>query len=349
MAAMPSGQIAPSPDPRLSGTRPEHRGHGPLLRVPCRVWTVIRSVDLDHVEIVLAHAAVRTGPVLGYIRPARARRDAFVGQAIDFAVQESANHAHPCGEGGLGGVGHQAIMRKGARIVPFPTRDRKLVMNARWTRERPLPSGLYLITPQEADTERLLARVIPLLGHGVTWLQYRDKSGNHRLRLAQARTLAAACAVHAIPLIINDDAALAHAVGAAGVHLGEDDGAIAAARALLGDGALIGASCYDRLDLAQAAVDAGADYVAFGAFHPSSSKQGTRRADPALLQAARYLPVPRVAIGGITPDNAPALVAAGADLVAVIGSVFDADDPKAAVHAYRRAFQHRGTGGHDPA
>ena len=222
-------------------------------------------------------------------------------------------------------------------------------MNARWTRERPFPSGLYLITPQEADTGRLLARVVPLLGHGVTWLQYRDKSGNHDLRLAQARALLHACSTHQIPLIINDDAALAHAVGAAGVHLGEDDGAIAAARARLGGGALIGASCYDRLDLAQAAVAAGADYVAFGAFHPSSSKQGTRRASPDLLQLAAQLPVPRVAIGGITPDNAPALVAAGADLVAVIGGVFDAADPKAAVDAYRRAFQHRGIGGNDPA
>ena len=125
------------------------------------------------------------------------------------------------------------------------------------------------------------------------------------------------------------------------MHLGEDDGDIAAARAVLGAEAIIGASCYDRLDLAEAAAAAGADYVAFGAFFATRSKTGTRRATVDLLSQAASLGVPRVAIGGITPDNTRSLVNAGADLVAVISGVFDAPDPVAAVQAYLRCFRDR--------
>jgi len=200
------------------------------------------------------------------------------------------------------------------------------------------PRGLYLITPDTADTEGLLARVEPLLGLGVTWLQYRNKSPDPALRLAQARALQALCAAAGVPLLVNDDPRLALEVGAAGVHLGEDDGDIGAARALLGPQAIIGASCYDRLDLAGRAVAAGASYVAFGAFFPTRTKAVTRRATPALLAAAAALGVPRTAIGGITPDNGRALVQAGADLLAVVGGVFDAADPAAAVRAYQRCF-----------
>jgi thiamine-phosphate pyrophosphorylase len=210
-------------------------------------------------------------------------------------------------------------------------------MKSRWL-GRAVPRGLYLITPGRDDTPRLLDEVAPLLDQGVAWLQYRDKSGDRSLRLRQATALQALCERAQVPLIINDDVALALEVGAAGVHLGEDDGDLAAARAALGDDALIGASCYDRLALAQRAVAAGADYVAFGAFHPTRSKTVTRSADIALLREAAALGVPRVAIGGITPDNAPVLIDAGADLVAVIGGVFDAADPAAAVRAYGRCF-----------
>ncbi len=122
----------------------------------------------------------------------------------------------------------------------------------------PPPRGLYLITPDEADTARLLARVTPLLGEGVAWLQYRNKSASPGLRREQAEALQATCAAAGVPLIVNDDAALALAVGAAGVHLGEDDGDIAAARARLGPDAIVGASCYDELDRARRAVAAGA-------------------------------------------------------------------------------------------
>ncbi|WP_369936607.1 thiamine phosphate synthase [Xanthomonas tesorieronis] len=202
----------------------------------------------------------------------------------------------------------------------------------------PPPRGVYLITPDEADGERLLARVAPLLGHGPTWLQYRNKRADAAQRLAQATALQALCAQAGVPLIVNDDVALAQAVGAAGVHLGEDDGDLAAARAALGADALIGASCYDDLALARAAVTAGASYVAFGAFFPTRSKVTTRRADPGLLRDAAAFGLPRVAIGGLTPDNGRAVVAAGADLLAVISGVFDAEDPRAALAAYRACF-----------
>jgi thiamine-phosphate pyrophosphorylase len=202
----------------------------------------------------------------------------------------------------------------------------------------PPPRGLYLITPDEPHTATLLARVEPLLAAGVTWLQYRNKAASDALRHEQASALQARCAAHGVPLIINDDVHLAHAVGAAGVHLGEDDGEVAAARERLGPEAIVGASCYDELVLARRAVAAGASYVAFGAFFPTRSKQTHRRAGVDLLAAAAPLAVPRVAIGGITPDNSPALVAAGADLIAVIAGVFDAPDPVAAVRAYQAAF-----------
>jgi thiamine-phosphate pyrophosphorylase len=211
-------------------------------------------------------------------------------------------------------------------------------MNSRWPHSGPAPHGLYLITPDEADTARLLARTAPLLVAGAAWLQYRNKSAGDALRHEQASALQELCLQASVPLIVNDDARLAKAVGAAGVHLGEDDGDIAAARALLGTEAIIGSSCYDQLALAEAAVVAGADYVAFGAFFPTRSKTGTRQADPRLLGEAASLGVPRVAIGGITPDNARSLAEAGADLVAVISGVYDAADPVAAIHAYRQSF-----------
>ena len=201
----------------------------------------------------------------------------------------------------------------------------------------PTARGLYLITPEEPDTARLLARVAAVLPQ-TTWLQYRQKGADGARRHAQAAALQALCAQAGVPLIVNDDVALAAAIGAAGVHLGEEDGDIAAARTQLGTQAIIGASCYDAHARAERAVAAGASYVAFGAFFPTTSKVTTRRAKPALLAEAAALGVPRVAIGGITPDNMGPLVAAGAELVAVIGGVFEAADPVAAAQAYRSEF-----------
>ena len=129
--------------------------------------------------------------------------------------------------------------------------------------------GLYLITPEEPDTTRLLARVAAVLPHA-TWLQYRQKGADAGLRHAQAAALQALCTQAGVPLIMNDDAALAADVGAAGVHLGEDDGDIAAARNLLGPDRAIGISCYDDAACARAAAASGAGYVAFGAMFPKA-------------------------------------------------------------------------------
>lgn len=198
--------------------------------------------------------------------------------------------------------------------------------------------GLYAITPDQPDTERLLADVALVLGAGASWLQYRNKLASAATRQIQATALLPICRRHGVPLIINDDWQLAAAIGADGAHLGEDDGQLGPARAALGASAILGASCYDRLDLAQRAVAEGASYVAFGAFFPSSTKPLARRASSALLGDAAGLGVPRVAIGGITPDNARGLIAAGADLVAVISGVFDAPDPAEATRAYLDCF-----------
>ncbi|MEG2802560.1 thiamine phosphate synthase [Stenotrophomonas sp.] len=202
----------------------------------------------------------------------------------------------------------------------------------------PAARGVYLITPDEADTARLLARTAPLLAAGATWLQYRNKAADAALQRAQATALQALCASCGVPLIINDDPALARLVGAAGVHLGGTDGDIGAARALLGPQAIIGASCYDQFANAERAVAAGASYVAFGAFFPTTTKVTTSRAHTDLLRQSAALGVPRVAIGGLTPDNVGPLIAAGADLVAVVSSVFAAADPVATQHAFLAQF-----------
>lgn len=199
--------------------------------------------------------------------------------------------------------------------------------------------GLYLLTPDDPDTDRLLGRVRPLLATGVALLQYRNKGADTALGRVQASALLPLCREFATPLLINDDWRLAADLGADGAHLGEHDGEIAAARRALGDAAILGASCYDRLDLAERAADAGASYVAFGAFFTSGTKPGARRAEPRLLTDAARLALPRVAIGGITPDNGRLLVSAGADLLAVIGAVFDAPDPVAVVRAFHSCFE----------
>ena len=153
-----------------------------------------------------------------------------------------------------------------------------------------------------------------------------------------ASLLLADCRNAGVAFIVNDDARLAAGIGADGVHLGEHDGEIAEARALLGDDAIIGASCYDDIERARRLAAEGASYLAFGAFFPSPTKPNARRASLQLLRDSTHLGLPRVAIGGITPDNAPSLVDAGADLVAVISGVFDAPDPVAAARAYLSLF-----------
>lgn len=211
-------------------------------------------------------------------------------------------------------------------------------MNAHSSTPHPaIARGLYLLTPDEPDSARLLARTRPLLAHAAL-LQYRNKAADAALRRVQAAALLEACRAAGVPLIVNDDIALAAELGADGVHLGEHDAAVAEARGRLGPGRLIGVSCYQDFARALQAARDGADYLAFGAFFPSPTKPGARRATPALLHATAGLGLPRVAIGGITPDNAAQLVAAGADLVAVISGVYDAPDPAAAARAIQALF-----------
>jgi thiamine-phosphate pyrophosphorylase len=150
--------------------------------------------------------------------------------------------------------------------------------------------------------------------------------------------LRVACRDAGVPFIVNDDAKLALELGADGVHLGEDDGDIASTRRLLGDDAIIGVSCYDDIERARMLAAQGADYLAFGAFFPSPTKPHAPRASLQLLRDSASLGLPRVAIGGITPDNARPLVDAGANLIAVISGVFDAPDPVAAARAYLSLF-----------
>jgi len=193
--------------------------------------------------------------------------------------------------------------------------------------------GLYAVTPDLTDTADLVARVEAALQGGASAIQYRNKTADAALKLEQASALARVHAARGGLYIVNDDAALAAAVGADGVHLGEDDGGIAAARALLGPDRIVGVSCYDDLGRAETAVAAGADYVAFGSFFASGVKPDARRADVALLGRAATLGVPVVAIGGIDATNAPALERAGAHAVAVISAVFGASDVAAAARA----------------
>jgi thiamine-phosphate pyrophosphorylase len=200
--------------------------------------------------------------------------------------------------------------------------------------------GLYAVTDAFLlPDDRLLDGVAQALIGGARWIQYRDKSVDAARRRARASALNALCRRHGAALIINDDVELAFQVGAAGVHLGRDDPAPATARARLGDAAVIGVSCYDRLDLAVAAERAGADHVAFGAFFPSPTKPDEVRAPLELLREARaVLRIPIVAIGGITPANAPLLIEAGADALAVVSAVFAQPDIQGAARRFTALF-----------
>lgn len=201
-------------------------------------------------------------------------------------------------------------------------------------------AGLYAITPDLADTDDLLYRVRAAIAGGTRVVQYRNKTADPQLRLTQARALQALCAARGVPLIINDHLDVALAVDSAGLHLGGDDGDIAAARARLGAGKLLGASCYDRLELAEAALAAGADHIAFGSFFASSVKPNAVRPPLDLVtRAKKRFNVPVVGIGGITPSNAPQLIRAGIDAVAIISAVFAAPDIEATAREFQSLFE----------
>jgi thiamine-phosphate pyrophosphorylase len=202
-----------------------------------------------------------------------------------------------------------------------------------------LVSGLYAITSDLPDTQTLLHKVRLALQGGAQVLQYRNKIADSTLRLQQAQALRQLTREFVTTFIVNDDAKLAAQVDADGVHLGGEDGSVAVARALLGDSKLIGVSCYNRAPLALAAVQQGADYVAFGAFFPSSVKPEAVQAELAMLREARLkLNVPIVAIGGITQQNGAALIDAGADALAVISALWDAPDIEASAQRFLTLF-----------
>jgi thiamine-phosphate pyrophosphorylase len=199
--------------------------------------------------------------------------------------------------------------------------------------------GLYAITPETSDAANCLTRVRAALRGGARIVQYRDKSGDAARRRALAMALRALTRDFGALLIVNDSLPLVLDVEADGVHLGGDDGDLAAAREVLGRDKILGASCYADFDRARAAVRAEADYVAFGAVFASPTKPHAVRADLALFGRCRdELGVPACAIGGITLDNAAAVVAAGADMLAVITDIFHADGAEA-IEERARAYQ----------
>ncbi len=195
--------------------------------------------------------------------------------------------------------------------------------------------GLYLITQAQSSSARLYEKVEQSLSAGAGLLQYRDKSTDSAKRLREAGELKRLCQHYQVPFLINDDVNLAQSIRADGVHLGQDDMNLKEARQTLGQQAIIGVSCYGQITLAQAAMQQGADYVAFGRFYPSSSKPEAKPAPLSVLREARAkLDCPIVAIGGILPTHVTELQQAGANWCAVIGGVFNAANTRLATQSY---------------
>lgn len=199
--------------------------------------------------------------------------------------------------------------------------------------------GLYLVTPNWDDTDRLLDITEQALQAGIALLQYRHKNADAALRMEQGGALLALCRKYGCPLVINDDIDLCQRLDADGVHVGGLDASVAQVRAVLGPDKIVGASCYGELALAQAAQAAGASYIALGGFYPSLVKQYSFKTEAALIDVVkRSVSLPCVVIGGMTPLNAAPLVARGCDLVGAISSVYLAPDVAQAVHAFNALF-----------
>jgi thiamine-phosphate pyrophosphorylase len=200
--------------------------------------------------------------------------------------------------------------------------------------------GIYVLTDHDRENDQqLLADVAAALRGGASLVQFRDKTRDGQGRERRASMLLQLCREADTPLIINDDPVLCARIGADGLHLGRDDGDVAAARDVVGPDALIGLSCYNELDRAESAVNAGADYLAFGSVFPSDTKPDAVQAPlPLLEMAARRFSPPVCAIGGINRANIDRVAASGAHLAAVIGSVW-AGDIEANVTALKSAFE----------
>ncbi|HAT30078.1 MAG TPA: thiamine phosphate synthase [Janthinobacterium sp.] len=199
--------------------------------------------------------------------------------------------------------------------------------------------GLYLVTPNWDDTDKLLDVSEQALDAGLALLQYRHKNADAALRREQASALLELCRKYGCPLVINDFVELCLNLDADGVHVGGTDASVAQMRAALGPDKIVGASCYGDMALARAALRDGASYVAFGGFYPSLVKKYPVTTAPAIVEEAKLaIALPCVVIGGMTPENAAPLVARGADMVAAISSVYLAPDPGAAVRNFQLLF-----------
>jgi thiamine-phosphate pyrophosphorylase len=212
------------------------------------------------------------------------------------------------------------------------------------SRERKLPLvGTYALTPDDNLLPRLSALVESALQGGVKWVQYRNKIAPASLRRAEASELLRLCKSYGAKLIVNDDVWLAVEIGAHGAHLGRDDlpgGSLQTARDALGPRRILGVSCYDDLARAEVAVDAGADYIAFGSMFPSVVKpQATRASLDLITEAKCRFKVPVVGIGGITTKNASQVLSAGADMIAVLTDLFDAMDIKKQAEKFQKLFK----------
>lgn len=205
---------------------------------------------------------------------------------------------------------------------------------------KPELRGLYAVTPDCADGARLLADVEAALAGGCRVVQYRDKLSTMPEQVNRARALRELTGRFGATLLINDNLALAALIDADGVHLGRDDGNLVAARAILGPDKILGASCYADFAAGQAAAQAGADYIAFGAAYPSPTKPQAANATVGLFfRAKTEIAVPVCAIGGITLANAAPLIAAGVDLIAVITDLFSAPEIAARAAVYQKLFE----------
>lgn len=204
-------------------------------------------------------------------------------------------------------------------------------------------AGLCAVTVDDPLLPRLSALVKAALDGGAPFVQYRNKTASRPLRRAQAAEMLRICRAAGARLIINDDVWLAVEIGADGAHIGRDDapgGSLTAARKALGPKRILGVSCYNDLALGEAAATAGADYLAFGSVFPSRTKPAAVRVPLTLLgEARRRFGLPVAAIGGINLDNAPEVIAAGADMLAVVSDLFDAMDIKARAEAYQNLFR----------
>ena len=199
--------------------------------------------------------------------------------------------------------------------------------------------GLYAVTPDEPDTDVLLAKVEAALLGGINILQYRNKQANHKLLTQQAQAILPLCRQYNVPLIINDSVKLCLTLDADGVHIGEEDGNLSEVRTRLGPNKILGASCYNRFDLALTAQQAGADYVAFGACFASTTKPNAPVASLDLFKLAQaQLHIPTVAIGGITLTNVLQAIDAGASAIAVINTIFNSSDVKLSTQQFAQLF-----------